>query len=224
MTLHRPVPTLLAALVLVVGVTSTAQAQNPTQPATAQAAAPAPAPALGVVAPDFTAPGANASGPAAGPISLSGLKGQVVVLAFYPKDRSSGCTAELTKFRDEYRTLFPEGVVVLPISVDDMESHVGWAKDMNFPFTLVADDGGQIATRYGSMMSLHATPTVPRTPADVATRDVALQELLFFGLYQRGVYTAPRGMINLSLPLTDDQLSQFLDALDDTLTDLGQAS
>ncbi|HEX9107573.1 MAG TPA: peroxiredoxin [Longimicrobiales bacterium] len=155
MTLHRPTSTLFAAALLAAGLAGGARAQNPTQPATAQAAAPAPAPpapAVGVDAPDFTAPGANASGAAAQPISLSGLKGQVVVLAFYPKDRTSGCTAEMTKFRDEYRTLFPQGVVVLPISLDDMDSHVGWAKDMNFPFTLVSDAGGQIATKYGSLV------------------------------------------------------------------------
>jgi len=60
---------------------------------------------------------------------------------------------------------------------------------------------------YGSMLALHAEPP-------------ELQELLFLGLYVRGVYTAPRGMINLSLPLTDDQLASALAALDETLADL----
>ncbi len=73
---------------------------------------------------------------------------------------------------------------------------------------------------FGSMMCLHALPQVPNTSADVAKRDVVLQELLFFGLIERGVYIAPRGMVNLSLPLTDDQLAKVLDALDDTLTSL----
>jgi glutamate-1-semialdehyde aminotransferase len=50
--------------------------------------------------------------------------------------------------------------------------------------------------------------------------DPALQELLFLGLYRRGVYTAPRGMVNLSLPLTDDQLAAALSALDATLAEL----
>ncbi|NQW68048.1 MAG: aminotransferase class III-fold pyridoxal phosphate-dependent enzyme, partial [Acidimicrobiaceae bacterium] len=70
---------------------------------------------------------------------------------------------------------------------------------------------------FGSMMSLHALASPPRTAVDVALRDNELQELLFFGLLERGVYTAARGMMNLSLPLGDDQLSAVLDALTDTL-------
>lgn len=76
-------------------------------------------------------------------------------------------------------------------------------------------------TGYGSMMSLHACPVAPVTPHQAAARDEVLQELLFLGLYQRGVYTAARGMINLSLAVTDDQLSTALDALDDCLGELG---
>lgn len=73
---------------------------------------------------------------------------------------------------------------------------------------------------YGSMMALHALPEPPRTPDDVARRDPHLQELLFLGLLERGVYTAARGMVNLGLAHTDDQLALLLDALDDTLTAL----
>ena len=66
-------------------------------------------------------------------------------------------------------------------------------------------------TGYGSMLALHGD-----TPE--------LQELLFLGLYLRGVYTAPRGMVNLSLPLTDEQLQASLAALEDTLAELAQSS
>ena len=69
-------------------------------------------------------------------------------------------------------------------------------------------------------MSLHALAHAPKTPLDVAKRDDKLQELVFFGLLERGVYIAARGMMNLSLPLTDDQLAKVLDALEDTLTSL----
>jgi glutamate-1-semialdehyde 2,1-aminomutase len=65
-------------------------------------------------------------------------------------------------------------------------------------------------TGYGSMLALHAD-----TPE--------LQELLFLGLYQRGIYTAPRGMVNLSLPLTDEHLAAALGALDETLAELARA-
>jgi glutamate-1-semialdehyde 2,1-aminomutase len=73
---------------------------------------------------------------------------------------------------------------------------------------------------YGSMLALHALPKPPNDGAESARRDPALQELLFLGLYERGIYTAPRGMVNLSLPLTDGQLDAALAALDDTLAGL----
>jgi glutamate-1-semialdehyde 2,1-aminomutase len=73
---------------------------------------------------------------------------------------------------------------------------------------------------YGSMLALHALASAPADGAESARRDPALQELLFLGLYERGIYAAPRGMVNLSLPLTDAQLHRALSALDDTLTEL----
>lgn len=75
-------------------------------------------------------------------------------------------------------------------------------------------------TGFGSMMSLHATATPPTSAAGVAERDHHLQELVFLGLLDRGVYTAPRGMVNLGLAHTDDQLAAALDALDDCLTEI----
>jgi glutamate-1-semialdehyde 2,1-aminomutase len=77
------------------------------------------------------------------------------------------------------------------------------------------------ASGYGSMLALHALPAGPADGAESARRDPALQELLFLGLYERGIYTAPRGMVNLSLPLTDAQLEAALSALDDALAVLG---
>lgn len=133
------------------------QAQRTTPPISAAAqAAMAPAlvmaaPEVGQMAPDFTAQGADMSG--AHTVSLKALRGQVVVLAFYPLDRSSGCTHEMTKFRDEFSTIFGTGATVLPISEDSVESHVGWARDAKFPFTLVSDTKGEIAGEYGSMMT-----------------------------------------------------------------------
>lgn len=140
-------------------------AQSPTAPAQATApaaVAPAPAPPpevdVGKIAPDFTIETASSGGAAAKPLKLSDLRGKVVVLAFYPGDRTSGCTAELSKFRDEYAALFGEGTVVLPISKDGIESHASWAKDMQFPFALGSDPQLAIAKQYGSW-------TPPRTSA-----------------------------------------------------------
>src|SRR3954467_4312143 len=86
-------------------------------------------PDVGQAAPDFTAQWADGSGARATPVSLSALHGKVVVGAFYRKDPTSGCTAELTKFRDENAKLFGDNVVVLPVSADSITSHVSWASE-----------------------------------------------------------------------------------------------
>src|SRR5690349_9523821 len=90
--------------------------------------APSAFPAPGDAAPDFSATATDSTGKAI-PVSLASLRGKVVVLAFYPLDRSSGCTAELDKFRDDYKTLFGDNVVVLPASADSLGSHASWAKE-----------------------------------------------------------------------------------------------
>ena len=141
---------LLATLALL-SISASAGAQTATQAGmTAPAAAPAAAPEVGQPAPDFTAQWADASGARATPVSLAALRGKVVVLAFYPKNRTSGCTAELTKFRDEHAKLFGTDVVVLPVSADSIASHVAWASEMKFPFALVSDPGLKVADLYGS--------------------------------------------------------------------------
>jgi peroxiredoxin Q/BCP len=104
----------------------------------------------GEMAPDFTIPYADKSGVKAEPLSLSKLRGQVVVLAFYPADFSRGCTIEMSKFRDEYKTIFGDGVTVLPISADSLSTHTRWADSMAFPFALGADVDGTVAKLYGS--------------------------------------------------------------------------
>lgn len=190
---YRPIVLVLATVALSLASAAAARAQTPAQPTSAQAAAPAPAapaPAVGAEAPDFSAPAANAQGPLEAPVSISGLRGKVVVVAFYPKDRSSGCTAELTKFRDEYKSLFGPDVVVLPVSLDDMESHVGWAKDMSFPFSLVADDGGRIATMYGSMMQYNGHAYASRTVFVVGKDGKIAYENLKFGALDQHAYDA----------------------------------
>lgn len=107
---------------------------------------------VGMAAPDFTATATDSTGRAM-PVSLSKLKGKVVVLAFYPADRSRGCTIELTKFRDEYASLFGDGTVVLPTSVDSLGSHAGWAKDAHFPFAMIADTSSTLAKQYQSAVA-----------------------------------------------------------------------
>jgi thioredoxin-dependent peroxiredoxin len=135
----------LVAAGLFAGASASAQA-----PAAAAPPSAPPAPEVGQAAPNFTGRLADASGIKANPVSLADYKGKVVVLAFYPLDRSGGCTAELTKFRDEYASLFGDGVVVLGVSVDSLASHASWASDMKFPFALVSDPDLSIAAQYGS--------------------------------------------------------------------------
>ena len=168
---------------------ASAGAQAATQAGAATAAPAAPAgPDIGQAAPDFSAAWADASGPRSTPVSLASLRGKVVVLAFYPKDRTSGCTAELTKFRDQYSTLFGEGVVVLPISADSIPSHVSWASEMKFPFALVSDPQLAAAELYGSHVA--GRPVANRT-VFVIGKDgrVAWREMKFNALNEEA-YTA----------------------------------
>lgn len=144
------------------------------------------APEVGAMAPDFTARAADQSG--ARTVSLKALRGQVVVVAFYPLDRSSGCTAELTKFRDEYSKIFGSGVTVLPVSEDSIQSHVGWAHDAHFPFTLVADKGGTIANAYGSMMT--GRPYASRTVFVVGKDGRIVYREMHFGALDQHAYDA----------------------------------
>ena len=109
------------------------------------------APAVGDAAPDFTLPWADGKGTKAEPLTLSKLRGQVVVLAFYPADYTGGCTIEMTKFRDEYKTMFGDGVTVIPISHDSLSTHTRWVNDKTFPFSLASDTTGAVAKQYASL-------------------------------------------------------------------------
>jgi peroxiredoxin Q/BCP len=177
---------LLAAFALAALATS-AGAQSATQAGAATTAAPA-GPDVGQAAPDFTAAWADSAGARGTPVTLASLRGKVVVLAFYPKDRTTGCTAELTKFRDQYRTLFGDGVVVLPISADSVPSHVSWASDAKFPFALVSDPQLTTADLYGSHVA--GRPVANRT-VFVIGKDgrVAYREMKFNALNE-DAYTA----------------------------------
>lgn len=98
----------------------------------------------GQAAPDFTA--ADQDGNA---VSLNQFKGKKVVLYFYPKDDTPGCTTEACDFRDNYQGLSAKGIVVLGVSVDDEQSHRKFATKHNLPFTLIADTDKKIVEAYG---------------------------------------------------------------------------
>ncbi len=82
-------------------------------------------------------------------ISLAGLRGRPVVLYFYPKDDTPGCTTQACGIRDAYGEFERAGAVVLGVSPDDEGSHVKFKAKYDLPFTLLADPGHEVAERYG---------------------------------------------------------------------------
>jgi thioredoxin-dependent peroxiredoxin len=97
----------------------------------------------GTTAPTFTAPD-----DAGNPVSLVDFKGKIVVLYFYPKDDTPGCTKEAQSFRDNYSEYQGKDIVVLGVSRDDAASHQAFKEKYGLPFTLVADADGSITSAY----------------------------------------------------------------------------
>ncbi|WP_407425636.1 thioredoxin-dependent thiol peroxidase [Arcticibacter sp.] len=98
----------------------------------------------GDAAPQFTANDQHGNS-----VSLSDFEGKTVILYFYPKDDTPGCTAEACNFRDNYHRLQQEGYVVLGISTDDEKSHKKFSSKYELPFTLLADEDKHIVEAYG---------------------------------------------------------------------------
>jgi len=82
-------------------------------------------------------------------VKLSSLRGKPVVLYFYPKDDTPGCTTQACGIRDAYGEFERAGAVVLGVSPDDEKSHVKFRKKHELPFTLLADTEHEVAERYG---------------------------------------------------------------------------
>ena len=82
-------------------------------------------------------------------VTLSDFLGKTVVLYFYPKDATPGCTAEACDFRDNYQTLQAKGLVVLGVSTDDEKSHTKFIGKFQLPFTLLADTDKKLVEAYG---------------------------------------------------------------------------
>lgn len=133
-----PFATLLAAVLVL------ASAFAPTRGAAEQGDRPAGLLQPGAPAPDFTLPSSDGK-----PVTLSKLRGRPVVLYFYPKDESPGCTKQACDFRDRNAELRQAGVVVLGVSSDDVASHKRFAKKQRLPFPLLSDAGGRVAALYG---------------------------------------------------------------------------
>jgi thioredoxin-dependent peroxiredoxin len=109
---------------------------------------------VGDKAPDFTLPAQDGE-----PVRLSDRLGQrVVVLYFYPKDETSGCTAEACAFRDSFEVFTDAGAEVIGVSSDSVDKHAAFADHHKLPFTLLADDKGQVRKLYGVPSILGMVP------------------------------------------------------------------
>ncbi len=122
-------------------------------PASAPAPASSPAPAattvtaddlVGKPAPDFTATAQDGTS-----VHLAALKGKRVVVYFYPKDETPGCTKEACSFRDSWQDIAKTGAVLVGISADTSDSHKAFAAHYKLPFLLVSDPDGKIGSAYG---------------------------------------------------------------------------
>jgi len=95
-------------------------------------------------APGFTAKDQNGN-----EVSLADYKGKNIILYFYPKDDTPGCTSEACDFRDNYQSLLSKGFEVIGVSTDDEKSHKKFESKYSLPFILIADNSHEIVEAYG---------------------------------------------------------------------------
>jgi thioredoxin-dependent peroxiredoxin len=142
------------AVVLSVVAVPGIQAQSPTKDSTLgpPTAIMVSGPDVGRRAPQFRLPWANKDGigPADQPYDLGLDRGKTVVLAFFPRDFTSGCTAEMRTFAEQYDSLFGPDVVVVGISTDSLATHARFAASLNLPFRLLSDPRQDVARRYAA--------------------------------------------------------------------------
>lgn len=86
--------------------------------------------------------------------SLEDYRGQWVILYFYPKNDTPGCTKQACAFRDEYKAITAKNSQVLGVSVNDQASHIKFTEKYSLPFPLLVDSEGEVASLYGSLRSL----------------------------------------------------------------------
>jgi peroxiredoxin Q/BCP len=109
---------------------------------------------VGDTAPDFTLSDQNGSR-----VSLRDFRGKkAVVLYFYPKDDTPGCTAESCGFRDQYEVFTTAGAEVIGVSGDSPQSHQQFAAKYNLPFTLLSDKDNKVRKEYGATMAFGLVP------------------------------------------------------------------
>ncbi len=109
-------------------------------------------PDVGTRAPDFSLPWANRDGigPIEAPYQLASDRGRTVVVAFYPRDFTKGCTAQLQTFAEQYDSLFGSEVTLVGISSDSVATHGRFAASLGLPFRLLSDPEQRVSKQYSS--------------------------------------------------------------------------
>jgi thioredoxin-dependent peroxiredoxin len=122
---------------------------------------------LGKPAPDFTATAQDGTS-----VHLASLRGKWVVIYFYPKDETPGCTKEACSFRDAWQAIAKTGAVLVGVSADSSESHVAFAQHYKLPFLLLTDAEGAIGREYGVPFEGHHRRETFVVGADGTVRNV----------------------------------------------------
>jgi thioredoxin-dependent peroxiredoxin len=122
--------------------------------------------AVGTAAPNFTLPSQDNS-----PVSLSSFKGKWVVLYFYPKDQTAGCSKEAHNFQRDLSKYEALNAVVLGVSMDTVDSHKTWCTKDGFSFKMLADPDHKVVDAYGVPVK---TVNMPTGPTGIAMRDTFL--------------------------------------------------
>jgi len=98
----------------------------------------------GMKAPDFILPDSRGN-----EVTLSNFRKKNIILYFYPKDKTKGCTLEAINFRDNYEKIKETDTVILGVSKDSMKSHISFINKYNLPFILLSDEEGKVCELYG---------------------------------------------------------------------------
>jgi glutamate-1-semialdehyde 2,1-aminomutase len=165
-----------------------------------------------------------------GGFSFGGFGGDASLLDQYdtsPEGGRAGVIGHAGTFNNNIATMTAGGAVLGQVFTADVaQAHTARGDEFRSAMhtVLAKHPLPMCISGFGSMMNLHARAQVPTNSHEAMDRDEVLQELVYFGLLQRGVYTAARGMVNVGLAHTDDQLADVLDRLDDCLADLSSQS
>lgn len=114
-------------------------------------------PQVGQTAPDFTLPSQDGSN-----ISLKDFRGKYVVLYFYPKDKTAGCTIEAHNFQRDLSKYDQANAVIVGVSVDTTDSHKEFCAEQSLTFKLLSDTEKKVVEQYGSMMEMRGTQIAAR--------------------------------------------------------------